>query len=162
MNPIDVATARKTVIELSLVFSGLAAVTWLLIYFTVKIDTTVAIFHVSPQSVPTIINGISTVTSIALGFSVAFIGIIARELLTEDKYQPIKQYLIGKYLFVFPLLLLQLVISYIFLLIGSFQIALQFSFVGLVFAILWITAIFVLIEPIIKEQKRRTYNLTTN
>ncbi|MGD0070022.1 MAG: hypothetical protein ABSB71_00470 [Candidatus Bathyarchaeia archaeon] len=117
-------------------------------------------FHISAQTVPTIINGIATVTSITIGFSVALVGIIAREILMGEKNQQIKRYLVGRTLFTFPLLLLLLAFAYIFMLIGGMflKTALQFAFIGLEFAILIVTAIFVSMEPIIKEQDEKVIN----
>lgn len=171
LNPKDIEKAKSTTIKLLVAFLALAAVTWFLIYYSVQIDYTTTqtnettpMFHILAQNVPTIVNGIATVTSIALGFSVAFIGIIARELLNDDKYQLTKRYLIGNYLFVFPSLLLLLGSAYIFQLIGGVFIksALEFAFISLIFAILWITAIFVLIEPIIKQQDAKSKNPIPN
>jgi hypothetical protein len=166
LNPNDIANAKSSVIKLSITFIALAVVTWILTNYTVQIDTTtptnetLPMFHIYAQSVTTIINGIATATSIALGFGVTFVGIIAREILTETKNQGTKRYLIGTYLLVFPILLIQLATAYIFLLIGGIflKTALAFAFIGLIFAILSITAIFVFLEPIIKEQNEEDIN----
>jgi hypothetical protein len=164
LNPNDAAKAKSTIIKLSITFIALAAVTWILTNYSVQIVYTVptneTMFKIYDQTVPTIINGIATSTSIAMGFAVTFVGIIARELLTEDKNQGTKRYLIGTYLLVFPILIIQLLTSYIFLLIGGIflKTALAFAFIGLIFAILWIMAIFVFLEPIIKEKEEQPSN----
>ena len=85
MNPNDIATAKSSVIKLIITFVVLLIFTGVLIYIVLQIDDTSAMFHISPQSVPTTINGITAVTSITIGFSVAFIGIIVRELLIDKK-----------------------------------------------------------------------------
>jgi hypothetical protein len=159
-----VTEAKNVLIIYSVIFIILAAVTWILTNYYVQIDYSVptngTIFHVYVQAVPTIINGIATATSIALGFAVTFVGIITRELLTEHKDDGLKRYLIGKYLFGLPFFLILLFSAYSFLLFGGVFIktALAFAFIVLIFAILWIASIFVIINPFTDKQEEKTSN----
>lgn len=113
--------------------------------------------HISFAAVPTIINGIATATSIIIGFSGTVVGIVARELLKDEKEERMKQYLIGTVLGTFPLIIFLFFMAYFFLLNGYVMVktALQFTFIGFLFALYVLLGIFVFIALIIEQHKSK-------
>lgn len=54
-----------------------------------------AIYEISIQTVPSIVNGLTTATGIIVGFSATVLGIVARDILKDnDKDQKIRNFLI--------------------------------------------------------------------
>jgi len=114
--------------------------------------------HISVQTVPTVINGITTATSIIFAFSGTLVGLVARELLKDnERDKRMREYLIGGILFLFPLILLLFFGAYLNLLIGGlgFIIALEYAFVGLLLALLVLVGLFITIWLINEEHRSR-------
>jgi uncharacterized membrane protein YqjE len=118
-----------------------------------------ATFQISVQSVPTVINGIATVTSIVVGFTAAVVGLVVREILGHgEKEEKLRRYMIGGLLFLFPSILLLDFWAYINLLMGEewrFVLAITTSLEAFVLALLVLVSIFILVWLVNAEHERR-------
>ena len=151
--------ARKTLLIVTVIFVLFALFVGWFILVVLQIDytdTRVAhgFLHISSQRIPIIINGTVTVASIALSGSIAFIGLTSKELLTDEKNKFLKDNVMWGYLKFFPLFLLLLFFPFFIQLMGDLFIvfALLFAFEVVIFATLYVTVLFVLIEPVLHEK----------
>lgn len=143
-------------IVVAIVFIGFILFIHLWLPSNIKIvaSTNSTVLAISTQTVPTIINGVTTATSIIIGFSGALVGLVAREILKNDeKDRKMREYMIGTLLFLFPIILLIDFGAYFNLLIGGygFMVAIQWVLSGFLLALLLLVGIFILIWLIIEE-----------
>ena len=94
------------------------------------------------DTVPTIINGISTVTSIIIGFSGAIIGLVYREDFKKSKIVKVFLLLIA-FFSIFPVSLLIAVYSALFY--GALEYALKFALIALYVALFDFTITMIII-----------------
>jgi hypothetical protein len=158
----EIKQVRKTLLVVTAIFVLFALFVGWFILGPLQIDYTDTrvvhgFLHVSSQRIPIIINGTITVTSIALSGSLAFIGLTSKELLTDEKNKFIKNNVMWGHLKFFPLFLLLLFFPFFIQLMGDayIEIALLFAFEVVIFATLYVSILFVLIEPVLHEKTNK-------
>ena len=142
-----------------IVFIGLMFLVWLWLPLNMHIDTSSppsnGTIQISVQTVPTVINGVTTVTSIVVGFSATLVGIVAHEILGHDERdERVRKYMIGGILFLFPSILLLDFGAYLNLLVGGasgFMTAIIYVLDGFLLALLVLVGIFISIWLINEE-----------
>jgi hypothetical protein len=122
------------------------------------------IYEISIQTIPSIVNGLTTVTGILVGFSATVLGIVVRDILKDsDKDQKIRNYLVSVILFTFPLVLIMDYGAYTSLLVGGgfeFRLSLDLVLNGFLTALLDLIGIFIIIWLIVEERKAKKIPLS--
>lgn len=111
--------------------------------------------HLSVQTVPTVVNGITTLTGILIGFSGAIIGIVIREIPNRTRRdRTFRRYL----MVVLPISVLVILIldlyGYVYLFLGGiwFTTAILYVFAGLLWASVLLIGLFISVSYRLDEQ----------
>ena len=121
------------------------------------------VLHLSLQTVPTVINGVTTATSIIIGFSGTLIGLLLHEMPKKKKQdKKARMFLLVGVTFAFALIILQDFQAFVFLLMGGagFLFALELVLSGLLTALLVLVGIFIFIGFRLGEQEETERTLT--